>query len=79
MPPEGLERPRDSAGKTPIPKAGGIKSGNNRAEGGSKVSPAAPAKTADPDLSAIIAAWPTLPAAIRAGVLALVKAAVAAP
>jgi hypothetical protein len=28
----------------------------------------------DPDLSAVVAAWPTLPPAIRAGVLALVKA-----
>ena len=29
----------------------------------------------DPDLAAIIAAWPTLPAAMRAGVLAMVKVA----
>ncbi|MFN5946518.1 MAG: hypothetical protein ACK5Q4_14410 [Phycisphaerae bacterium] len=29
----------------------------------------------DPDLAAIIAAWPTLPAAMRAGVVAMVKAA----
>ena len=28
----------------------------------------------DPDLNAIIAAWPTLPPAIRAGVIALVRA-----
>jgi hypothetical protein len=30
---------------------------------------------ADPDLAAINAAWPTLPEAIRAGILAMVKAA----
>jgi hypothetical protein len=29
----------------------------------------------DPDLAAINAAWPTLPEAIRAGILAIVKAA----
>jgi hypothetical protein len=29
----------------------------------------------DPDLAAVVAAWPKLPEAIRAGVLALVKAA----
>jgi hypothetical protein len=30
----------------------------------------------DPDLDAIVAAWPTLPEAIRAGIVAMVKAAV---
>jgi hypothetical protein len=30
--------------------------------------------TADPDLDAVIAAWPNLPPAIRAGVLALIRA-----
>jgi hypothetical protein len=29
----------------------------------------------DPDLAAVIAAWPTLPPAMRAGVVAMVKAA----
>jgi hypothetical protein len=29
----------------------------------------------DPDLAAIVAAWPELPAAIRAGILAMVTAA----
>lgn len=29
---------------------------------------------ADPDLSALVAAWPTLPAAVRAGIVAMVKA-----
>jgi hypothetical protein len=30
----------------------------------------------DPDLAAVNAAWPTLPEAIRAGILAMVRAAV---
>jgi hypothetical protein len=30
---------------------------------------------ADPDLAALVAAWPTLPTAIRAGIAAMVKAA----
>jgi hypothetical protein len=29
----------------------------------------------DPDLTAVVAAWPDLPKAIRAGILAMVKAA----
>ena len=29
----------------------------------------------DPDLAAVVAAWPELPAAIRAGIVAMVKAA----
>ncbi len=35
----------------------------------------APEAPADPELAAVVAAWPDLPPAIRAGVLALVKAA----
>lgn len=39
--------------------------------------PQAPCKPtpADPDLAALIAAWPALPAPIRAGIVAMVKAA----
>jgi hypothetical protein len=29
----------------------------------------------DPDLAAVVAAWPELPPAVRAGILAMVKAA----
>ena len=36
----------------------------------------APAAGGDPDLAAVVAAWPTLPAAVRAGVVALVRATV---
>jgi hypothetical protein len=32
-----------------------------------------------PDLAAVVAAWPTLPEPIRAGILALVRAAAPAP
>jgi hypothetical protein len=30
---------------------------------------------ADPDLAAVVTAWPALPAAIRAGILAMIQAA----
>jgi hypothetical protein len=33
---------------------------------------------ADPDLTAVVDAWPTLPEALKAGILAMVKAAVRA-
>jgi hypothetical protein len=35
----------------------------------------APAAVEDPELAAVAAAWPALPAAIRAGILAMVRAA----
>ena len=35
----------------------------------------APSRPADADLAAIIDAWPALPGAIKAGILAMVKAA----
>jgi len=55
---------------------GGSKSGNIDAGCGGSPTPATPA---DPDLSAVVAAWPDLPPAIRAGVVALVKAGTPAP
>jgi hypothetical protein len=36
----------------------------------------ATAVPADPELAAVMAAWPTLPAALKAGILAMVAAAV---
>jgi hypothetical protein len=36
---------------------------------------AANAQQSDPDLQAVLSAWPTLPKAIRAGIIALVRAA----
>ncbi|MCC6427501.1 MAG: hypothetical protein IT435_11845 [Phycisphaerales bacterium] len=72
MPPEGLEHLRDSAGNTRVSDSGGSKSGN---KGGGFGPPTPPAKPTDPDLAAVIAAWPSLPAAVRAGITAMVKAA----
>jgi hypothetical protein len=44
--------------------------------GGAKSGAPTPIKpTIDPDLAALIDAWPTLPEAIRAGIVALVRAA----
>jgi len=37
--------------------------------------PNTPDATADPDLAAVVSAWPGLPEALRAGILAMVKAA----
>jgi hypothetical protein len=34
-----------------------------------------PCHVDDPDLAAVVAAWPELPAAIKAGIVAMVKAA----
>ncbi|GIK17963.1 MAG: hypothetical protein BroJett004_01270 [Planctomycetota bacterium] len=53
-------------------ESGGNKSGNTGARFGDSAGVATPT---DPELAAVVAAWPDLPPAIRAGVLALVKAA----
>lgn len=50
----------------------GNKSGNTGTPTGD---PARPTPPTDPELAAVVAAWPNLSSAIRAGVLALVKAA----
>lgn len=68
---EGFEPPKVSAGKSGETGRGGNKSGNNGAPIGDAVRDGKPT---DPDLAAVVAAWADLPAAIRAGVLALVKA-----
>jgi len=68
----GLEHPANPAGNTPVSESDGSKSGNI----GAGFGPATPpVKPTDPELAAMVAAWPDLPPAIRAGVLALVKAA----
>lgn len=67
----GIRTLADSPKKTGIPESGGSKSGNTRADSDP---PTAPAMPTDPDLAAVVAAWPALPPAIRAGVLALVRA-----
>lgn len=72
MPPEGLEHPANPAGNTRVPDSGGSKSGN---KGDGFGPPTPPAKPTDPELAAVVAAWADLPPPIRAGVVALVKAA----
>jgi hypothetical protein len=72
VPPEGLEPGAVFPKETQVSGAGGSKSGNKPAGSGD---PAAPEPPADPDLAAVVAAWPDLPAALRAGIVAMVKAA----
>ena len=66
---KGPEHPSNSCGKVADCEAGGAESG---ALGGDSVEKHAPA---DPDLAALITAWPTLPAALKSGIVAMVKAA----
>jgi len=75
VPPEGLEQSRCSAGNAGVADTGGSKCGNKGAGFDASTPPATPPKPTDPDLATVIAAWPSLPPAIRAGVLALVRAA----
>lgn len=72
MPPEGLEHPANPAGNTRVSDSGGSKSGNNGA-GFGPLTP--PAKPTDPELAAVVAAWTDLPPAVRAGIVAMVRAA----
>jgi hypothetical protein len=62
---EAIANPAVSKGNQPIPAAGAAKASV-------AVSPPMPA---DADLHLIVDAWPTLPEPIRAGILAMVKAA----
>jgi len=68
----GLEHPPESPGNTSVSLPSGAKCGALSRD--SDPNPP-PAKPTDPELAAVVAAWPDLPPAIRAGVLALVKAA----
>ena len=82
MTPWGSELSRIPSGNAGIGDSGGSKSGNIRAGFGSPTptptstpaTPAHPAKPTDPELAAIVAAWPNLPPAIRAGIAAMVTA-----
>lgn len=67
VPPRGLEPLANPAGKTQIPHQGGAKPG----------APEAETTAVDPDLAAVIEAWPQLPEPIRRAVLTLVSAAMA--
>jgi hypothetical protein len=67
----------EAAGIEPAPKSSGNSGGRDQsgAECGALGAREAPA---DPDLAAVVDAWPTLREPIRAGILAMVRAAVAA-
>jgi hypothetical protein len=60
----GTEHPSDSSGNQGVALQGGAKSG--ALSGDSAIS--------DPDLLAVVAAWPTLPEAVRQRVVAMVQA-----
>ena len=69
MPCVGAEHPAQNPGNTPLSELGGAESGAQ----------AAPHPPNGSELHALINAWPTLPPAIRAGILAMVKAAEGQP
>lgn len=84
----GLEHLSNPAAKPHVHDSGGSNSGNIHATQpltstltptptptAPDAPPPAPTTPADPDLAALIAAWPTLPPTIRAGIAAMVKAA----
>ena len=60
----GIEPTDDSAEKTALSLEGGAKSGAVAPQSG----------PIDPDLACLIDAWPNLPAPIRAGILAMIRA-----
>lgn len=67
----GLERTPKTAGNTPVSDTGGSKSGNIGAGPGMDTPPT----PTDPALASVVAAWPHLPPALRAGIVAMVQAA----
>lgn len=67
----GSELPRNLSDNTKGSDSGGNKSGNTGARFGDS---AVVTTLTDPELAAVVAAWPDLPPAIRAGVIALVQA-----
>lgn len=76
----GLEHPSIPTGKSQVSDSGGSKSGNksgnksgSNAGGPEPTLPTDP--PADPDLAALVRAWPDLPPALRAGIVALVRTA----
>jgi len=70
MTPMGFEQSKKPTANSPVSESGGNKSGNTGPDSGPKVLPPTPT---DPELAAVLAAWPTLPPAIRAGMLAMVR------
>ena len=63
----GFEPTPKTPRETQVSDSDGNKSGNNRARFRASTAPDRPA---DPDLAALVAAWPALPSAVRAGVAA---------
>lgn len=72
---EGFEPLAKPSGNTQECESGSSKSGNNQASfgAGEGVPPSAPQPPTDPELAAVMAAWPTLPPVIRAGIMAMVR------
>ena len=68
VPPRGVEQ----SAKTPEKPGSGDKSGAN--SGAVDTGKADGRQATDPELQTIVEAWPTLPAAVKAGILAMVKA-----
>lgn len=68
----GLEHPQNPSGKSGVASESGAKCGALPGDSDPKPALATPA---DPDLSAVVAAWPNVPPAVRAGIVAMVKAA----
>ena len=61
---EGFEHPPYSSGNTGVAAESGAESGALDAE----------SRSEDPELGTIIDAWPTLPDALKAGILAMIRA-----
>jgi len=61
----GLEHPADSTGNSAVRDQSSAESGAVGAQ----------TAFADPDLAAVVEAWPSLPEAIKAGILAMIRAA----
>lgn len=68
----GFEPTPKAPRETQVSDSGGSKCGNN---GAGFQAPTAPERPADPDLAALLAAWPALPSVVRAGIVAMVRAA----
>jgi len=75
----GFEQSQFPAGNTGVTGRRGNKSGNSDVPSVDPTPQTTPPTPSDPELASIIAAWGDLPPAIRAGVVALVKAGTPTP
>lgn len=73
MTPTGFAHPAEMPEKPVVPAAGGTESGTLRGTFATNQ------QSADAELQAVVAAWPTLPASIRASVLDLIRSAASGP